>query len=137
MRLLCMLLVVACGSADAEEAIDDDFQGCPAGISAFGPGLTATGKQHTLKLVSAEPAEPERYRNDWVVELDPADAQIVRAQTFMPVHGHDGRVDPQLTVLEPGKISVERLNFTMRGPWEVRLWLSPDDYVVFNVCVAR
>lgn len=42
----------------------------------------------------------------------------------MPIHGHDGRVQPKMTALaEPGQFQVDRLNFIMRGPWEVRLWL--------------
>jgi hypothetical protein len=60
----------------------------------------------------------------------------------MPVHGHDGRVQPKLTALEaPGQFEVDRLNFTMRGPWEVRFWLraesGAEDLVVFDVCVAK
>lgn len=130
--------------ADSEHHAEheDDFKGCPAEIPAFATGLTATADQVSVKVMSAEPAAPERYENNWVVELSPADAEIVRAQTFMPVHGHDGRVKPELRALEqPGQWAVERLNFTMRGPWEVRLWLSTatrdEENVVFQVCVAK
>jgi YtkA-like len=127
---------------------EDDFQGCPDRLPSFAPGLQATGEQLVVEVVAAVPAEPERYLNRWTVELRaldgaPApDAGIVRGQTFMPVHGHDGRVQPQMTALsEPGQVQIDRLNFTMRGPWEVRLWLrsrsTEDDYVVFEVCVAK
>lgn len=132
------------GPADAE----DDFQGCPAGIPSFEPGLQAMGEHLAVKLIAATPAEPERYLNSWTVELgsldgSPApDAEIVRGETFMPVHGHDGRVQPQMTALAaPGQFQVDRLNFSMRGPWQVRFWLRSgsleDDYVVFDVCVAK
>ena len=122
--------------------LDDDFKGCPPETPVFGPGIEAKGARTHVRLVSAEPPEPERYENDWVVELSEPTLQLVRAQTFMPVHGHDGRVVPELTPLgQPGQVAVDRLNFTMRGPWEVRLWLqSPsmeEDYVVFEVCVAK
>jgi hypothetical protein len=94
------------------------------------------------------PSEPERYLNSWSIAVDsltgsPAvDAEIERGQTFMPVHGHDGRVVPEISPTgEPGQFRVERLNFSMRGPWEVRFWLrSPslgEDYAVFHVCVAK
>jgi hypothetical protein len=131
---------------DAEDA---DFKGCPAGIPTVAPGLQAGGKQFAMKVIAAMPAEPERYANSWTVELtardgsSPAlDARIDHGQTFMPIHGHDGRVVPSSTSLaEPAQFEVDRLNFTMRGPWEVRFWLkSPsvsEDYVVFNVCVAQ
>lgn len=143
--------VAAC-SGDADPSSDhdghterdpeDDFKGCPPDVPLFEPGLEAAGAQHTITLVSAAPAEPERYENDWVVELSPPDAELVRAQTFMPVHGHDGRVQPELKPLaQPGQFAVERLNFTMRGPWEVRLWTrtaeASEDYVVFQICVAK
>ena len=121
---------------------EDDFKGCPPEVPVFGPGLEAEGEPHRVRLISAQPVEPERYRNDWVVELTPPDAQLVRGQTFMPVHGHDGRVQPEFKALaQPGQFAIERLNFTMRGPWEVRLWLSSpaaaEEYVVFDVCVAK
>lgn len=127
---------------------EDDFKGCPEGIPSFAPGLQTMGEHLAVKVIAAVPEEPERYLNEWTVELDapdgtPApDAEIERAETFMPVHGHDGRVQPQMTALsEPGQFRVDRLNFTMRGPWQVRLWLRSDaledDYVVFDVCVAK
>jgi hypothetical protein len=147
---LCLAAAACSGAAEAGTEHDaahaeheqDDFKGCPAEIPAFAPGLQAMGKRYSVKLVSAEPAEPERYENDWVVELGSAETEIVRAQTFMPVHGHDGRVEPELTTLaSPDQWSIARLNFTMRGPWEVRLWLRgapmEEDYAVFHVCVAK
>lgn len=139
----------ACGgdvASQPEEHIgselEDDFRGCPAEIPEFGPGLQAAGEHYQAKVISADPSEPERYSNDWSVELSAPDVQITRAQTFMPIHGHDGRVLPEITALaEAGQFELGRLNFTMRGPWEVRLWLqSPsvaEDYLVFQVCVAK
>ncbi|MDD9941227.1 MAG: hypothetical protein OXU20_09330 [Myxococcales bacterium] len=125
----------------------DDFQGCPEETPEFGPGLRAEGNHFGISVVAATPTEPERYINHWTVEVYALDAshlaevEIVRGETFMPIHGHDGRVQPQMTALkELGRFEVDRLNFTMRGPWEVRFWLgsaSLEDYVVFEVCVAR
>jgi hypothetical protein len=132
----------------SEAALDDDFKGCPEGIPPFEPGLRVAGVHFALKLIAADPTEPERYRNDWTVEVSAADgapapdAEIIRGQTFMPVHGHDGRVQPKMKALpEPGQFEVDGLNFTMRGPWEVRLWLrSPvvnEELETFHVCVAK
>ncbi|MET0389059.1 MAG: FixH family protein [Polyangiales bacterium] len=127
---------------------DDDFKGCPADGPRFEPGFSAAGQHFALQLVAAEPIEPERYNNRWTVDVraldgtTPPDAEIIRGQTFMPIHGHDGRIEPDVTALtEPGRFEIDRLSFTMRGPWEVRLWLaSPavaEERVVFNVCVAK
>jgi hypothetical protein len=154
--LACWLVACAGASNDASTAddggafadADDDFQGCPEGFPSFAPGLQATGEQLAASVLAAIPEAPERYLNAWTVELSardgaPAlDAAIDRAETFMPVHGHDGRVQPRMTALsEPGQFRLERLNFSMRGPWEVRLWTHSDalgdDYVVFDVCVAK
>jgi hypothetical protein len=60
----------------------------------------------------------------------------------MPLHGHDGRVEPGVKALATaGQFQVDRLNFSMRGPWEVRLWLDSasvaEDRLVFQVCVTK
>lgn len=157
------LLLFACGSDEANEtsardaaveaAVPDDeteFVGCPDTLSAFELGMEAAGAQGKLKakLISASPAPPLRYLNDWTVELLDAsgapleDATIRSARPFMPVHGHDGNVQPVVTPLnERGRFAVNGLNFNMRGPWQVQLSLrSPsagDDDVVFEICVAE
>jgi hypothetical protein len=138
------------GAANATGVADagDDFKGCPGEIPSFEPGLQALGKHFAVKLLAAMPAEPERHLNDWTVELSSLDgsaapdAIIDHGETFMPIHGHNGGVVPKMTALsEPGQFQVDRLNFIMRGPWEVRLWLSSaslgDDYAVFQICVAK
>lgn len=142
-------LAAAAGMSAADDPDDDDFKGCPPAIPAVMPGLRAAGAHYALQLLAAKPEQPERYSdNAWTVELSAldgssvADAKIVRGQTFMPIHGHDGRVDPNVQALStPGQFQVARLNFSMRGPWEVRLWLHSasvdEDYVVFQVCVAK
>src|SRR5262245_56328709 len=52
---------------------EDDFQGCPEGIPSFEPGLETTGVHSAAQVVAAMPAEPERYLNDWIVELHTLD----------------------------------------------------------------
>jgi len=139
------LLIGACacaGDAGEQAQLDDDFKGCPAGLPEFMPGLEVDNARHKITLVAAQPTEPERYENDWVVELSPPEAVLLRGQTFMPIHGHDGRVEPAVEPLSsPGQFALERLNFTMRGPWEVRLWVSSagatEQLLVLNVCVAK
>lgn len=133
---------------DTSDVLDDDFEGCAEDIPGFEPGLRAVGDHLEAKLLTATPAQPERYLNEWTMALRMPDgsaasgAEITRAQTFMPIHGHDGRVQPEPVALaEPGHIELDRLNFTMRGPWEVRLWVQlesgEEDYLVFHVCVTR
>jgi len=164
--LSLVFLLAACSGADPErpaaeaaaqqqsatagrDAMPDDFKGCPDDIPRFEPGLQADGARYAMRLIDAMPAQPERYSNRWTVELlhgdgtVATDAQLVRGETFMPVHGHDGRVTPEITALsEPGRFQADPVNFTMRGVWETRFWLrddaaEADDYVVFHVCVAK
>ena len=151
--VVCACLLSACG-ADSSPSVPvrqdsgDDFQDCAATVATSVPGLRVMGEHLTVRALDAMPAEPEVSLNHWTVELQRPDgspaagAEPVRAETFMPVHGHDGSVQPRITALSaPGQFSVERLNFTMRGQWEVRLWLrtsaNEDDYAVFDVCVAK
>lgn len=151
--IVLSVLTCSCGAETDNagldlESADDDFKGCPELSARFEPGLQAKGEHFALTLVSAMPTEPERYLNSWTIEVEAlngasaADAKLERSQTFMPIHGHDGRVVPEISAAaKPGQFDVERMNFSMRGPWEVRFWLSSstlgEDYVVFHVCVAK
>jgi hypothetical protein len=92
------------GHEHAAELEDDDFKGCPTDIPVFEPGSRAQGEHFALRVLSALPNEPERYTNTWNVELTAlagknTKAQITRGRTFMPVHGHDGRVEPSIRPL--------------------------------------
>ncbi|HKU41205.1 MAG TPA: hypothetical protein VJR89_23745 [Polyangiales bacterium] len=146
--------LLACGEAVHEVSnedaglLDDDFRGCPEGYPSVARGLEGRNDHWTLRVLEGMPSEPERYRNSWTVQISaaggstPDDLQITHGETFMPVHGHDGRVQPRLTRLsEPGQFQVDRLNFTMRGPWQVRLWLragtGAEERLVVQVCVAK
>lgn len=124
---------------------------CPADLPAFGPGLTATSDNSLImaKLVSADPTVPHKYENQWVVDFmdaqgNPvADIQVDSAETYMPVHQHNGGFPPESMVLTdpPGRVQFDAVNFTMPGPWEVRFQVSSaavgTDRVVFNVCVVQ
>jgi hypothetical protein len=133
--------------ADAE--VPADYEGCDE-LEPFALGLTARGEENTLEaeVLEAAPAPPRRYRNDWIVQLRAADGsaledvELTHARPFMPVHGHDGGIAPVIHALsEQGKFRIERLNFSMRGPWQVQLTASSpsrgNDYIVFHVCVME
>ena len=76
------------GAHDAD--MDDDFQGCPDRFNSQAPGLQVEGQRLAAKVITAMPPEPERYINQWTVELSALDgspargAKILRGQTFMP-----------------------------------------------------
>ena len=105
---------------------------CPADTPMFSAapdsGLLVVGNRSTVqgRIVQAEPAQPERFENDWTVQFsDPTgmpldDLTIASACAFMPVHGHGG--EPKEVVKSgAATFSLMGLNLFMRGPWEVQL----------------
>lgn len=158
--LVSVLISAGCGDDkhDASHPTDGDDAGaesddsdvpCPPETPMFEPGLSASGdKGLTAKLVSAAPENPHKYENEWVLDFVDAqgapleDIEIDEAETYMPVHRHGGGLTPEPTKLsEPGRVQIEKLNFTMAGPWEVILNVSSakagSDTIIFRVCVGR
>jgi hypothetical protein len=133
--------------SEHEHEHESTFEGCPESTPPFALGMQAVGElgRITGTLIDASNAPPLRYLNDWIVEFVDGEGQpledvsIRRARPFMPVHGHDGNVQPSVRQEQPGRFAVDGLNLNMRGPWEIQFQLrSPsagDDYVVFHVCV--
>jgi hypothetical protein len=177
--VLCVLTaglaigVGGCAGGDDDASNGDDTVApteeevrCPDNIPEFFAGDTSgmevMGDNMEIKarLIAADPAPPQRFRNDWTVELmtpDGApleDAEIVKACAFMPVHGH-GLGPRAITPGDgPGRFNLEGLNLSMRGPWEVQLAVESasvpaataratncdtaqgTDYLAFSICVA-
>lgn len=148
-----------CGDDGAMDHDDDHSHGmedaghvekvpCPASTPEFVLGLEATGKDGhvTARLLDADWIPPRKGTNDWSVEFLDADGmpvedmEITKAESFMPVHNHDGRYPPTITALDdPGTFQLDNINLHMGGPWEVRFTVDSEsagsDYIVFNVCV--
>lgn len=154
LSLALLALVASCGDdpRDSDEPAtrpDTMYVGCPASTPPFALGMEALGKLGRIRarLVAARPTPPARYRNDWELaffgprgeRLD--DVSVARARPFMPVHGHDGNVQPTVRPVADAQIAVDYLNLNMRGPWEVQLAVQSrslgDDEMVFHVCVME
>jgi len=63
---------------------------------------------------------------------------MIEIVTWMSVHEHGTKVSPVITPLGDGNYTVEMLNFTMPGPWEILIRISKDDKedtAVLNVSV--
>jgi hypothetical protein len=153
------LALAACGSEPAEDAAYDAGSDassaqaplrCGDDVPPFALPMSAPGGEGKLSaaLLAATPAPPEKYLNDWTLELRDAqgkpvsDATITMARPFMPAHGHDGTFAPTVSAGDgPGRFEVKKLNLWMRGPWEVQLSVSSpslgDDYIVFQVCIEE
>jgi hypothetical protein len=153
------LALAACGEDPAPSHDDAHDAGadasfapvrCGDDVPAFALPMAAMGAEQKLSaaVLAATPAPPEKYLNDWTLELRDAqgkpvsDAEITMARPFMPAHGHDGTFAPTVEAGDaPGQFVVNDLNLWMRGPWEIQLRVtSPtlgDDYIVFQVCVEE
>jgi hypothetical protein len=142
---------------DSDSAADEDAGDVDASLSPcadrmdtaeyFELGLESVGTSGliTAKLVAADPAPPEKYLNDWTIELLDeegelvTDAAITTARPFMPKHNHDGTFAPTVTELEPGRFEIARLNLWMRGGWLIQVHVSSpeigSDYIEFSTCI--
>lgn len=155
--------------ADSGHLDPDEDVRCPDTIPELFAGETsgseATGSESLVKarVITADHLPARKYANTWTVELTDlqgtplADAKLVDACTFMRVHGHGtGPLGGIKALDEPGRFEIERMNFVMRGPWEVQLAVNPTgeagsdlartpdcrgseagaDYIKFDVCVV-
>lgn len=119
--------------AAGEEAPKASEQ-CPASFPEFttGPaGLTATDAATGIKVrIDNAPKPPERSFNDWkIVVTDASGAALPNAQlswacAFMEVHGH-GTNPKKVESAGNGVFNLQQQNFSMYGPWQVRLWIDP------------
>jgi hypothetical protein len=151
---------------DAGYVDPDEMVRCPDGIPEFFAGETsgseATGEndQVMARVIAADHVPLKRFSNTWTVELTSPDGtplegvEIVEACAYMPVHRHGLPPRAVKALAEPGRFVLDRLNFTMRGPWEMQLAVNVDgeaeasgratdcdptasgsDYLAFQVCV--
>lgn len=118
---------------EAEDRVDD-----------FAVDLTKQGELHTVRLVSAEPAEPIRGDNTWTVMVTdaagtPMEGITVDAKPWMPDHGHGTAVEETVTDMGGGEYEIDPLNLFMAGFWEVTLEITDAegnaDEVMIGVCV--
>jgi len=143
-------LLCGCGSSAPEQQASEpdaaSYGACTASRLSLPLIEPGEGGHLVAALVQAVPNPPAKHDNTWTLEVqDPSgalldDAQLVFAETYMPVHDHAGVPEPFAEPAGPATFRL-RVPFMMRGPWEVRLDLrsqrAGSDRVVFDVCVAE
>lgn len=156
------LLALGCGDASDTNHVHDDASLNPEGQvneddesavpctdshPELSPGLSTTKEGLTLKVVSGEPTGArKKVRNDWILELvdesgaPVTDATFTGPKSYMQAHDHPGLPAPMIVdVAEAGRVKLDNINFSMRGPWEVYVSVERGEKapVVFqiNVCV--
>lgn len=157
---LIALSLTACPSDDEstcppDDGVMDDVllepAECPDDLPEMHLGMTALsdGGSFRGELLEADKIPLGWYHNDWQVRFTGPNGEplgpveIIKAEPFMPVHGHNGGQPP---VVEPigtagsNEFDVMAINITMNGPWEVRFDIKVGDVmerVTFNVCNSQ
>lgn len=143
------------GAQDAGEADAEDTGSsvapvsCAASIPRVPTDIESAGADKLLraKVASADYEPARKYTNTWSIDITDehgnplADAEISNVRTYMPVHGHDGKITPTVTsAAEQGRFTFANLNFTMTGPWQVQFGVSSTsmgkDRFMLDVCVG-
>jgi hypothetical protein len=133
----------AATEADGGDPNLDDEVPCDANYPSFTPGMSVKAGAFTVKVQAITPAPPrQKTRNDWTVQvLDASDQPVsgltlVNPASFMPVHNHGGRTPPVASAgTEPGTYKLERIDFIMRGPWQVLFDLQQNGAAVGKATV--
>jgi hypothetical protein len=148
MRALALLVIAACGTDDGDgEDVD-----CTkvAGTDVFVVGLEKAGSMGLLdfKMMSAEPAPPQRGDNTWVFQVnamnagvvgDPLDGMTLTVTPFMPSHQHGTPIKVNIAAAgQPGQYTLSPVNLWMPGVWETTIRAQQDttvDNVVYKFCI--
>lgn len=149
--LLGLLLLPACGSDDASVDLPDAGYNCAIDTrdEEFLAGMEKTGALgNTFRLVSSNPAPPERGDNVWQVEVEdsggtPLEAATLKVIPYMPDHNHTSAVIPTITEDPPGSYELDPVNLFMPGVWEITVQATPEgasqamrDEAKFVFCVG-
>lgn len=136
----------AAGHAEHALAAEDAAL-CGAGYPDYAPGTAVKVGALTAKLVSARPSPPrQKVPNQWDVEIStesgaPATGvTLSNPDSFMPAHNHHGRTRPSVVAATEGSTArIDEIDFSMRGPWQVRVDLEQAGAklgtATFQICV--
>ena len=109
---------------------------------------SATGPMLQVTLLTLDPAPPQLYTNDWVVEIKDqngqpmTDASGLVVEPYMPEHGHGARTPPVLVPLDtPGQFDVTEMSLHMKGTWDIRFMraedkMLPANWTILYACVV-
>lgn len=150
---LAGVALCACGGDDDPPADIDAGYDCTIETrdDEYTAGMELVGaKGFTFRLVSSDPAPPERGDNTWIVEIEDGAGMVddgtVEVSTFMPDHQHAGSVDVAATpdAAVDGRYTLTPVNMWMPGLWEITVEATPAgggiaerDFVVFRFCIPR
>jgi hypothetical protein len=141
-------LLAACGT----DGGDDEPEDCATVTNddTFVVGLEKAGMGGTLnfRMMSADPAPPDRGDNIWVFQINqmtsgvvgaPVDGASLEVTPFMPKHGHISPIDVGIdATADAGNYKLDPVNLWMPGVWETTIKATAGtttDTVMFRFCV--
>lgn len=129
------LLLSACGGTDDANVSTDAQPDCTmdSRIQTYSAGMRVAASDGVqVALLSAAPAPPVRFDNQWTVQiLDAADQPMPDTELvvvpFMPDHGH-GTPQPPNPVAgqDPGTYEMGPFDLWMPGVWELTFSVAHD-----------
>lgn len=156
---LVLVLLAACGGGGGDDNAPVDANEVAACVSTgrgdtYVVGLEKKGTAGALdfKLMSADPAPPGRFLNNWVVEVSamsngtvgaPMDGVSMVVTPFMPDHQHGaGAYKVKVAPVDgmPGQYSLTEINTWMPGYWEITIDATAGattDSAVYKFCIPE
>ena len=140
-------LATACGSGGGTSGPDatDEVNCAFENADTFTAGLEKQGTVFDVKLMSANPAPPNRGDNDWVIHVNtlsgaaPVSGATIQVTPFMPKHQHGTPVDVEVMPgSTAGEYLLHRVNLWMPGVWETTIEMTSTtgtDSVVYRFCI--
>ena len=144
--LAVSVVVAACGGGGGGDDMGDDYD-CmlEEDDDTFVVGLEKVSPSGLrYRLMSADPAPPQRGDNHFVVHLlDAAGAPLAGAALgvvqYMPAHGHGSSVPVVITesITVIGEYDVNPVNLHMKELWQIFMSTSENDAdeVMFAFCI--
>ncbi|MDB4963273.1 MAG: uncharacterized protein JWP01_3272 [Myxococcales bacterium] len=147
-----VLSLAACGGGEAGPDADDGSVNCAVETTAdtFVAPLDKMGTDGKLsfRLLSATPAPPARYDNEWTLQITqlangvagaPVTGATITVSPFMPKHGHGSPKDAVITELSTaGEYKLTPVYLSMPGLWETTINVttaSGSDSAIFRFCI--
>jgi hypothetical protein len=147
-------VLAACGGGgDSNAAAAPDADDAAACLSTgrgdtYTAGLVKQGAtgQLSFKLMGATPSPPQRYLNEWTLEVTsmkdgtPTTGADLTITPWMPDHQHGaGAYTPKVQEMTNGQYDVKEINTWMPGYWEVTVKAtagSVEDTAVYKFCIS-
>jgi hypothetical protein len=135
----------ACGTESGSGDDDTEVNCAVETADTFTAGLEKQGTVFDVKLMTANPAPPNRGDNEWEIHVNtlsgaaPVSNATIEVTPFMPKHQHGTPVDVEVVPgSTPGEYTLKKVNLWMPGVWETTIEMtssSGTDMVVYKFCI--